>query len=99
MLQICYEVDSKGFIISEHVLDVGEDNDGTVTFEGKELIAVSIKETDVFFNPKWNGLEWIEGATQEEIDELMKVEPAPPTAEQRIEELEAVVNLIILGGL
>ena len=52
-----------------------------------------------FFRAKWTGIEWIEGATQEEIDELTKTEPSSPTTEQRIAELESVVNLIILGGL
>lgn len=31
------------------------------------------------YNPKWDGEQWIESATQEEIDEMTKVEPSPPT--------------------
>lgn len=51
-----------------------------------------------FYRPKWNGTEWIEGATQEEIDELTKVEPSPPTAEERINALEEALLLMMMEG-
>jgi len=52
-----------------------------------------------FYKPKWTGSEWIEGATQEEIDELTKVEPSPPTEieimEQRLADLELMLTEIL----
>lgn len=51
-----------------------------------------------FFKPKWNGTEWIEGATQEEIEELTRVEPSQPTAEERINALEEAFLLMMMEG-
>lgn len=40
-----------------------------------------------FYHPKWNGSEWVEGMSQEQIDEL-KNQPVEPSPEERIEFLE-----------
>ena len=56
--------------------------------------------------PKWSGElsedeegnitvgegEWIEGATQEEIDELTKPQPQEPTVEERLEQTEQLLQ-------
>ncbi|MBC9701405.1 MAG: hypothetical protein H9W83_02345 [Leuconostoc sp.] len=52
-----------------------------------------------FYRPKWNGTEWIEGATEEEIADHTKEEPLPLSQEERIRELESIVNLLLMGGL
>lgn len=51
-----------------------------------------------FWSPRWTGSEWIEGATQEEIDELTKAEPISPTAEERINALEEALLLMMMEG-
>lgn len=50
-----------------------------------------------YYKPKWNGTEWIEGATQEYIDEMNKVEPTPPNQEERIDMLENMILLMMEG--
>lgn len=52
-----------------------------------------------FHLPKWNGAEWVEGATQEYIDSLKaQAEPQEPSLEERIHALEAMELERILGG-
>jgi hypothetical protein len=54
-----YRIDDQGFYI-EPVIIEGEEQTG--------LISSPIPEG--LYKPKWNGKEWVEGLTQEEIDEL-----------------------------
>lgn len=38
-----------------------------------------------FYKPKWDGEKWTEGATQEEIDEINKIDICPgPTVEEQL---------------
>lgn len=37
--------------------------------------------------------EWVEGATQEEIDELTKTETNKPTIEERLKQIEELLDL------
>ncbi len=39
------------------------------------------------WHPKWNGAEWVEGMSQEQIDELQN-QPQPQSTEERVEFLE-----------
>ena len=48
--------------------------------------------------PKWNGTEWVEGMTQEEIDSLKNV-VVEPTLEERLQALEMMELERILGGM
>ncbi|TQK53834.1 hypothetical protein FB479_10847 [Brevibacillus sp. AG162] len=43
---------------------------------GDNIITAQIPEG--FFQPKWNGEQWVEGLTQQEIDTI-KSKPIPPT--------------------
>lgn len=53
----------------------------------------------VFYLPKWNGVAWEEGATQEYIDNLKaQAEPQEPSIEERIQALEVMELERILGG-
>ena len=59
------------------------------------------------YKPKWSGEisedeegnitvsdgEWVEGATQEEIDELTKPQPQEPTIEERLEQIEELLSI------
>lgn len=87
-----YEINDEGFIINNYLVDGDiEIPDG--------CIFVQLPQPLLFYKPKWTGEEWAEGATQEEIDEITKVEPSPPTQEDRIKELETIVNMLLMGGL
>ena len=61
--------------------------------------------------PKWSGEiievdedtiivgegEWIEGATQEEIDELTKPQPQEPTVEERLAQTEELLQTVTMA--
>lgn len=63
------------------------------------------------YKPKWSGEitedeegnvtvgegEWIEGATQEEIDELTKPQPQEPTAEERLAQAEELLQTVTIA--
>lgn len=52
-----------------------------------------------FYHPKWNGTEWVEGLTQDEIQAIKdSVLPTEPSLEERIQALEAMELERILGG-
>ena len=59
-----------------------------------------------FYHPKWNGTEWVEGLSKEEIAELTKPALQEPTLEERLEFMKtqneiALAELaeVILGGM
>jgi hypothetical protein len=58
------------------------------------LISESCQEG--FYLPRWDGTEWVEGATQEYIDELNGI-VLEPTTEERLEELAVNVNDALLA--
>lgn len=41
--------------------------------------------------------EWVEGATQEEIDELTKPQPYEPTIEERLEQAEELLQTVTMA--
>lgn len=49
---------------------------------------------DGFYKPKWDGVNWVEGLTQAEIDAIKNV-PQEPTDEERISALEDALLYII----
>lgn len=63
------------------------------------------------YKPKWSGEitedeegnittgegEWVEGATQEEIDELTKPQPQEPTLEERLEHTEELLQTVTMA--
>lgn len=87
-----YEIDSNGLIKEIYVVNV--DENGTILDKDKSHL-ISIDPPHGLFKAKWTGTEWIEGATQEEIDELTKAEPSPPTMEQRVTELENMILMMM----
>ena len=50
-----------------------------------------------FYQPKWDGTVWVEGATQEEIDELTKPQPHEPTVEERLEQTEELLRTVTMA--
>jgi hypothetical protein len=69
-------------------------------------IALEVEPSQGLYLPKWNGTEWVEGATQEYIDNLKaQAQPTEPTLEDKVAEhdkkivtLEETVDVIFGGG-
>ena len=67
--------------------------------------------TEPLYKPKWTGGitedeegnqimgegEWVEGATQEEIDELTKPQPHEPTVEERLAQTEELLQTVTMA--
>lgn len=81
-----YKVDNDGFVID--VVTVVE------SLNHPDDVIITQPKTS-FWKQKWTGSEWIEGATQEEIDEITKVEPQPPTQEELMERRLADLELML----
>ena len=76
---------------------------------GLDIIEIPMDEP--LFKPKWTGKviedengnqimgegEWVEGATQEEIDELTKPQPQEPTIEERLEQTEELLRTVTMA--
>ena len=58
------------------------------TFDEETEIGLEVEPSQGLYQPKWNGQEWIEGATQEYIDSLKQPISNEPTLEERLEALE-----------
>ena len=75
------------------------------------LDIIETRLTEPLFKPKWTGKviedeegnrimgegEWVEGATQEEIDELTKAQPHEPTIEERLEQTEELLKTVTMA--
>lgn len=77
-------IDENGFFVCDDFLDELTEN------------AVETPCPDGFYKPKWDGTQWIEGLTEQEITELKQ--PIIPTAEERLQALESAMLDLILGG-
>ena len=76
------------------------------TYDGDLEYGLNTEPAQGFYKPKWSGEiteddegnvtvgegEWVEGATQEEIDELTKPQPHEPTLEERLEQTEQLLQ-------
>ena len=58
------------------------------TFDEETEIGLEVEPAQGLFQPKWNGQEWVENATQEYIDSLKQPISNEPTLEERLEALE-----------
>jgi hypothetical protein len=88
MFKEVYELDDKGYIIDNYIAEF-EDGEMITDFGEKVMITVSLPQPLYIIKPRFDGSKWVEGATQEEIDEATKVEPTPPSeTEQTIELLK-----------
>ena len=79
------------------------------SYTGLDVIETPL--TEPLFKPKWTGKviedgegnqvmgegEWVEGATQEEIDELTKTQPHEPTIEERLEQTEELLQTVTMA--
>lgn len=91
-------------------LSTGLMND-VVSIRQHGLDIIETPLTKPLFKPKWTGTviededgnqvmgdgEWIEGATQEEIDEFTKPQPQEPTLEERLEQTEELLKTVTMA--
>ena len=81
------------------------------THDTETEIGLDVKPAQGFLKPKWSGEitedeegnitvgegEWVEGATQEEIDELTKPQPQEPTIEERLSQTEELLKTVTMA--
>lgn len=103
-----YEIDEDGFKISEHLVEFdGETPVSIVLYSGKissltelpdNYIATPLPQPN-FHRPKWTNTKWVEGFTQEEIDEITKPKEAPLTDIEILSQLltERELELMLQG--
>ena len=66
------------------------------TYDEEIEIGLDTEPAQGLYVPKWDG-EWVEGATQEEIDELTKPQPHEPTVEERLEQTEELLRTVTMA--
>ena len=80
-------------------------------YDTETEVALSVTPVQGLYKPKWsgeiiededgnitvNGGEWVEGATQEEIDELTKTQPHEPTVEERLAQAEELLQTVTMA--
>ena len=67
------------------------------TFDEETEIGLDVTPAQGLYKPKWDGDKWVEGATQEEIDELTKPQPHEPTVEERLEQTEELLRTVTMA--
>ncbi|MBD7984401.1 hypothetical protein H9649_07410 [Sporosarcina sp. Sa2YVA2] len=78
-----YEIDDEGFKVD--TIPVVFNTDGNPVEELGERFIVS-EPPHGLIKARWTGVEWIEGATQEEIEDIVKPHPVEPTEMELLEE-------------
>ena len=68
-------------------------------YDEETEIALEVEPAQGFYRPRWNGTEWIEGLTQEEIGALKANTVAEPTIEERLQALELLELERLFGGM
>lgn len=104
MYKQVYKLDAAGFYIETL----------TVEFDGNDQPVYELEDNVIvapiphgFVRAKWTGAKWVEGATQEEVEEATKSLPSPPSEMEIIkaelaktnEDMLMVLELLILGGI
>ncbi|MGH2078780.1 hypothetical protein [Aerococcus urinaeequi] len=67
------------------------------TFDEEIEFGLEVEPAQGLFKPKWNGEKWVEGLTQEEIDELTKPQPHEPTVEERLAQTEELLRTVTMA--
>ena len=81
------------------------------TYDEDVEFGLDTEPTQGFHKPKWSGEitedeesnitvgegEWVEGATQEQIDELTKPQPHEPAVEERLEQTEELLQTVTMA--
>ena len=79
MTQYAYELDEKGFIKDNYIV-------GGPVEVPKGSITIQLPQPLYLYKPRWVERNWVEGATQEEIEEMIKPLPQAPTLEEQLAE-------------
>ena len=66
-------------------------------FDEETEIGLDVTPAQGLYIPKWDGDKCVEGATQEEIDELTKPRPHEPTIEERLEQTEELLQTVTMA--
>lgn len=69
------------------------------TFDEETEIGLEVIPAQGLHQPKWDGTEWVEGLSEEEIDELTKPQPQEPTIEERLQMAEDTIMFVLMGGM
>ena len=67
------------------------------TYDEDTEFGLDTEPAQGLYIPKWDGDKWVEGATQEEIDELTKPQPHEPTIEERLEQTEELLQTVTMA--
>ena len=70
-----FKIDTNGFLIE------------TVLTEKIETDVIYTEYKGGLYKPKWDGSAWVEGATQDEINKIINIQPQP-SLEDRMSALE-----------
>lgn len=69
-------------------------------YDEETEIALDVEPSQGLYLPKWNGTEWVEGLTEEEIQAIKdSTLPTEPSLEERLQALEIMELERILGGM
>ena len=76
-------IDSNGFFVEDAFVD--------------ELTEVTVETpcSDGFYLPRWDGVQWVEGKTAEEIVALKANAKNEPTIEDRVASAEAAITALM----
>lgn len=67
-----------------------------ITYDEATEIGLSVDPpSSSLYKPLWRE-EWIEGATQEEIDEMTEVATQPPSVSERLNDLENTILMLLM---
>ncbi|HBD63506.1 MAG TPA: hypothetical protein DC038_03620 [Clostridiales bacterium] len=98
-----YKIDENGYL--QEILVKDFDEDGNCTEELSENIT-TVDPPNGLYKHKWTGSEWIEGLSQEEIDEINNVPQEPAEVEMlRLEQAQAnaeiidLIMVLMMGGV
>ena len=64
------------------------------SFNAETEIGLDVEPAQGLYKPKWDGEKWIEGATQEYIEDIVAQQPAEPTKEELQAQLLAIQEQI-----
>jgi len=77
-------IDAEGKMIAKHEFDSERDNPKLITVNKEVFDSIN----DDFYLPKWDGKQWIEGLTPEEIEAIKNPVITPDPKDERISQLE-----------
>ena len=83
-------IDENGFFVRDDFVD-------SLTDENGKPIPTYVETPcpDGFYLPKWNGTQWVEGKTAEEIAAIKASVKNEPTIEDRVASAEAAITALM----